>query len=105
MEIIEDRQGENILILDIQNISIIADYFVLASCDNERQLKAVARAIVDTSDIKRHLLLEGLDDQAASGWVLLDLGDIMVHLFTREQRDYYNLEELWRAAHTVVQVQ
>ena len=104
MELIADKKGEDVLLLDIQGISIVADYFVIGSATSERQ----ARAIVD--DIKqevkhsfdvRPLHIEGQSD---TGWVLMDYGDVVVHLFTPEMRAYYDLEGLWRDGRIVVRM-
>ena len=91
--------------MDLQGVSPIADYFVLASADNERQLKAMADAVINSTDIKRKTVLRDFDRQAKGGWLLLDLGDIVVHLFSPEVRDYYDLETLWSEAKVLLRVQ
>lgn len=104
-DIITDKQGENIIILDIQALTIIADYFVIGTADNTRQAKAIAREISDYAPQKRRGVLQNIDSQADSGWILLDMGDVMVHIFSGDQRDYYKLEELWRDARVVLKLQ
>lgn len=90
--------------LDIRKVSVLADYFVICSGNSERQVKAIARDIeekLDEQDIgPRHR--EGLDQ---GRWVLLDYGDVIVHIFTPAERDYYRLERLWSGAQTVLVVQ
>jgi len=101
---IADKKGEDVLLLDIRDISILADYFVIGSAISERQAKAI------TKDIKqgmkqtfnvRPLHVEG---EAASGWILMDYGSVIVHLFTPETRAYYDLEGLWRDGRIVVRM-
>lgn len=103
--VIEEKSGQDILLLDLRGISIITDFFVLGSGINHRHLKAVARTVMDAADVKRRAGARDLESQADSGWVLLDLGDVIVHLFTPEQRDYYDLESLWQDGQVLLKVQ
>lgn len=104
MEVIADKKGEDVLVLDIQNISILADYFVIGSATSQRQAKAVVEGIKQETkqafDVKP-LHIEG---KPASGWILMDYGDVVVHMFTPEMRAYYDLEGLWRAGRIVVRM-
>jgi ribosome-associated protein len=105
VEVASDKQASDIVLLDIRPISLFADYFVICSAASERQINAVVRDIVDTlrDDYgARPLRVEG---QAPSGWVLIDYGDVIVHVFGAEQRDFYKLEELWSAAVPLVRMQ
>jgi len=90
--------------LDIRKVSVLADYFVICSGNSERQVKAIARDIeeeLDKQDIgPRHT--EGLDQ---GRWVLMDYGDVIVHIFTAAERDYYTLDKLWAGAQTLLVVQ
>lgn len=104
VDTIADKKGEDILLLDIGDISILADYFVIASTASERQAKAVAEGIKqgtkETFDVGP-LRVEG---EPASGWVLMDYGSVVVHLFTPEVRAYYDLEGLWQDGRIVVRM-
>ena len=93
------------MLLDLRGISIITDFFVLGSGNNHRHLKAVARTVIDAADVRRRVGVRDLESQAKSGWIVLDLGDVVVHLFTIEQRDYYDLEGLWQDASVLLKVQ
>ncbi|WP_349407897.1 ribosome silencing factor [Pseudalkalibacillus sp. SCS-8] len=96
----DDKRAEDIVVLDVQGISLVADYFMICHGNSEKQVEAIARELKDRAqesglDIKR---LEGLDQ---SRWVLIDLGDVLVHVFHKDDRSYYNLEKLWGDAPTL----
>jgi len=104
VEIAEDRQASDIALLDIRPISILADFFVICSAGSERQIKAVTEAIqrtIQEEAATRPLHVEGTTD---SGWVLLDYGSVIVHVFSPAQREYYRLEELWSQGVPVVHI-
>jgi ribosome-associated protein len=105
VEIASDKLATDIVLLDIRPIATVADYFVVASTASDRQMQAVVRDLEQTlrnDDGVRPLRVEG---QASSGWVLIDFGDVVVHLFSVEQRSFYRLEELWAAAVPLVRMQ
>jgi len=105
VELASDKQASDIVLLDIRGISPIADYFVICSAGSERQTSAIQR------DLREKLLEEfgrkPLNSEGAtdSGWLLLDYGDVIVHVFSPEQREFYKLEELWEAATPIVRIQ
>lgn len=93
------------MLLDIRSIATVADYFVVMSTGSERQLGAIVREMGESlrnDEGVRPLRVEG---QAASGWVLMDYGDVVVHVFSAEQRGFYRLEELWSSAVPLVRMQ
>lgn len=102
--IASDAHATNIQVLDIQDLSPIADYFVIASADNSRLLRAIEERIRETlrEEGLRPLRVEGLPEH---GWIVIDYADVIVHLFTAEQRDYYRLEDLWSEAHRLLVIQ
>ena len=93
MAILEEKKAADILALDISELSTLADYFILASAENVRQLDALEDAVEE--GIRLELNKEGEGD---SGWILMDYKDIVVHLFTKEQREFYDLEKIWSDA-------
>ena len=104
VEIASDKLASNIVLLDIRGIADFADYFVLLSAESSRQINALIE------DITLSLKGEGIpvnhrEGTVQSGWVLLDYGDVLIHVFSPEEREYYRLEELWREAVRLVQVQ
>ncbi|MFN8522069.1 MAG: ribosome silencing factor [Chloroflexota bacterium] len=105
MDIASDKQASDILLLDIRPASLIADYFVICSSLSDRQTTAIVRDIEESvrDDLgERPLRIEG---QAASGWVLIDYGDVIVHVFSPDKRHFYQLEELWEGATPVLRMQ
>lgn len=92
------------MLLDISKVSIIADYFVICSGNSDRQVKAIASDIEEQLGKQDHRMLhrEGYDQ---GRWVLLDYGDVIVHIFTPTERNYYRLEKVWENARTVLVIQ
>ncbi|MDD5935123.1 MAG: ribosome silencing factor [Clostridiales bacterium] len=92
---LDDKKAEDIKVIEIGNISVIADYFIIANGTNSSQVDAMVSAVEEELgragfEPKR---IEGLHD---SGWVLMDYGDIVVHVFSKEDRLFYDLERIWR---------
>jgi len=98
---LEDKKGEDILLLDIQEISSFADYFVICNGTSDRMLDALADTAAEAAK-KNHKINGRVEGGSKSGWVVVDLGDVVVHLFSKEQRDYYRLEELWSKGKVLV---
>jgi ribosome-associated protein len=100
-----DRQGEDILLLDIRDVTLVADYFVIASASNERLARALIEAV--TAQCRQRLDTRPLriEGEPSEGWVLLDYGGVVVHLFAPEARSYYDLEALWKEGRVVVRAQ
>ena len=104
VNIITDQKGENVLLLDIRDISILADYFVIASTTSDRQAKAILDDIRDKVKQNTDARLLHIEGEATTGWVLMDYGDVVVHLFSEEMRNYYDLEGLWQEGRVVVRM-
>ena len=96
-KVLEDKKASNLMILDIASVSTLADYFVLASADNIRQLDALKDSVEEAFPGET-LRKEG---ESSSGWILMDFRDIVVHLFSKEMREYYDLEKIWSDAKKV----
>ena len=104
-EVASDRQASDIVVLDLRNVSLVADYFVICSGGSERQIAAILDSITDVLRNTHHLRPSRQEGKPSSGWVLLDYGDVVVHIFSPAERDFYQLEEAWSAAPAVVRVQ
>ncbi len=105
MEAIAEKKGEDILLLDIRSLSPFADYFVIGSGTSERQMRALVEGL--EGEMKKRRLRRPLSVQGRpeTGWILIDYGDVIIHLFSPEKRTYYNLEGLWREGKIVVRIQ
>lgn len=92
---IDDKFGKEIKVLDISGVSVLADYFIIATVGNPNQTRAVCEVAEEA--LHKHgvrlLHSEGMGD--SGGWVLLDFGSIVIHLFDKEVRSFYNLERIW----------
>lgn len=92
---LDEKKGINISIIDISEISTLADYFIIAGGNNENQVKALANSVEEEMykvDCKpKHI--EGFDN---ANWILMDFSDIIVHVFNEEDRLFYDLERIWR---------
>ena len=104
VDIASDKQASDIVLLDLRSLTAFSDFFVLANGESTPQLKAIADAI-DEDMAKQGVKLHHREGAPDSGWVLLDFGDIVVHLFDPERRDFYGLEQVWRQAATLLRVQ
>jgi ribosome silencing factor RsfS/YbeB/iojap len=91
--------------MDLREVSLIADYFVIANASNERLLNAIAEHIRDELKERHRLYPLRVEGRGDSGWVLMDYGNIVIHLFDPDVRSYYDLEGLWRDASVLVHVQ
>jgi ribosome-associated protein len=100
-----EKKAENILLLDLRNLSSVADYFVLCSGASERQLRAIAEGIEEHVYKERHLDAHHIEGLSGGGWILLDYHDVVVHIFLPSQRSYYNLEGLWAKAPVLLRMQ
>ena len=96
----DSMKASEIEVLDMSGVFDLADFFVIATCGSERQLHAVASEI-EMVFKKRGMKKLGIEGWDRGGWLLLDFDDIIVHLFTEQARDYYQLENLWGDAEKV----
>ncbi|MGN0299110.1 MAG: ribosome silencing factor [Lachnospiraceae bacterium] len=92
---IEDKKGADITVLDIASVTPIADYFIIASGENRNQVQAIADNVTEMlgKEGKEYMAIEGYQ---TANWILLDYGDIVVHIFNKEDRRFYDLERIWR---------
>ena len=90
----DDKRAEDIVVLNMKGISLVADYFIICHGNSDKQVQAIAREMKEKVgesgyNIKR---IEGFDE---ARWILVDLGDVVAHIFHKDERGYYNLERLW----------
>jgi len=91
---LDNKKAIDIVCLDIEAKSSIADYFILASGGSERQIKALSED-VDDQFAKAGVIVKSIEGKASSGWILMDFGDIIVSVLTVEMREKYNIEKVW----------
>lgn len=104
VELAEDKKAADIVLLELGELTTLADYFVICSGGSERQLGAISQGIVDGMR-EEGLRPFGKEGAPESHWMLLDYGSVIVHVFTPPERDYYQLERHWAEAKTVLRVQ
>ncbi len=104
MNALEDKKGEDIVLLDIRDLAPFADYFVICTGTSDRMLTALADAAEE--QIKKDYSIRArIEGSAAEGWVLVDFGDVVLHLFSPDRREFYQLEDLWSQGKILLRVQ
>ncbi|MDA1330180.1 MAG: ribosome silencing factor [Chloroflexi bacterium] len=104
VESLEDKKAEDIILLDLQNLAPVGNYFVICSANNERALGGLRDAVLDS--VKRMKISKpAVEGASKEGWMLVDFGSVIVHIFSNAQRQYYQLEELWSDAKVLLHVQ
>jgi len=101
---LEEKKGEDIVLLDIHEVAFFADYFVICSGTSDRMLQALADSAIEQVK-KKYDLYARVEGLANHGWILVDFGDVIVHLFAPERREYYKLESLWSAGKILLHLQ
>jgi ribosome-associated protein len=91
----DDRKAEDVVVLDVRELSSIADYFVIATGLSEPHLRALSDEILDKLREQHHLRPRGIDGTLQAAWLVLDFFDVIVHLMRKDVRERYNLEGLW----------
>ncbi|QII82570.1 ribosome silencing factor [Jeotgalibaca arthritidis] len=93
----DDKLAEDITVLDVRGLTTLGDYFVIMNGRNERQMGAIIGGVVDEAH-KNNIEIKNQEGKDSGNWVLLDLADVVVHVFSSGERSYYNLEKLWSDA-------
>jgi ribosome-associated protein len=103
VDVAADKLAEDIVLLDLRGLAPFADFFVIMSAESSRQIEALEQDLTQSlkeTGVPRHRR----EGTPVSGWVLLDFSDVIIHIFSPEEREYYDLERLWRQAPQVVRV-
>ncbi|MFD1672748.1 ribosome silencing factor [Agrilactobacillus yilanensis] len=93
----DSKHAEDIVALDMQEVSLVADYFVIMDANSERQVEAIVDEIVDKAE-EAGIDIRRKEGRKGSRWILIDMADVVVHVFLKEEREFYNLEKLWSDA-------
>jgi ribosome-associated protein len=101
---LEDKKGEDILLLDIKDVANFTDYFIICNGTSDRMLDALAKGVLEATK-KDYKKKSRVDGKSQEGWLVMDYGDVVVHLFSPEVRAYYDLEELWSDGKVLLRVQ
>lgn len=97
---LDDKKAEDIKIIEIGKVSVIADYFIIANGTNSSQVDAMVDQVTD--ELAKHKVHPARVEGAhSSGWILMDYNDVIVHVFSREDRSFYDLERIWKDGKTV----
>lgn len=104
VEALENKKGENIILMDLEKIAMFTGYFVICTGSSDRMLGALAEGVID--EVREKYGIKGrAQGESASGWVLVDFGSVIVHCFAQETRDFYKLEELWKEGKILLRLQ
>ncbi|MFS1189119.1 ribosome silencing factor [Enterococcus lactis] len=93
----DSKRAEDIIALDVRNVSLLADYFMICSANSERQINAITEEIIDKEEENKYEV-KRIEGKEGGKWVLIDLGDLIVHVFHAPERSFYTLEKLWSDA-------
>ncbi|OWR29412.1 ribosome silencing factor [Saccharibacillus sp. O23] len=99
-EAVADKKAMNVVALDLNGISMVADYFVVCHGNSDTQVQAIATEVRKRA-VEAGANIRGIEGMDSARWVLMDLGDVIVHVFHRDEREYYNIERVWSDAKVV----
>ena len=105
IDVMLDKKASDILLLDVQDQVIFADYFLMCSADSSRQIKALVDGIAKEAKQEAREIPMSIEGKPDDSWMMLDYGYVVVHIFAPESREFYNLEELWQDARVVLRLQ
>jgi ribosome-associated protein len=104
VDALEEKMGEEIVLLDLREVALFTDFFIICSGTSDRMLDALLEGVEDVVH-ETYNLRPRVEGISHDGWVLVDYGDVILHLFSPEQRDYYRLEDLWSHGKLVLHLQ
>lgn len=97
VDAIDNKKGEDTIALEMKGISDMTDYFVVTHGNNERQVQAIARAVKEVAN-EQNIEVKRMEGYNEARWILIDLADVVVHVFHKDERNYYNIEKLYQDA-------
>lgn len=105
VDLAEEKQAVDITLLDLSQVSVLADYFVICTAESSRQTTAILDAVAIELKKEGVLPLHPAEGEPGAGWTLLDYADVVLHVFDAATRSFYNLEQLWKEAPVVLKIQ
>ncbi|MGI2292761.1 ribosome silencing factor [Paenibacillus sp. GXUN7292] len=96
----EDKKAHDVIALNLKEISLVADYFVICSGNSDTQVQAIASEVRKQAE-QKGVRIRGIEGMDTARWVLIDMGDVVAHIFHREEREFYSIERLWSDAKVV----
>ncbi|MGX7013285.1 ribosome silencing factor [Vagococcus silagei] len=93
----DDKRAEDIIAMDVSKVSLLADYFLICHGNSDKQVMAIADSIIEAAH-KANVEIKRVEGRENGKWVLIDLSEVIVHVFYHEEREFYNLEKLWKDA-------
>ncbi|HCY0756645.1 TPA: ribosome silencing factor [Staphylococcus aureus] len=97
VDAIDNKKGEDTISLEMKGISDMTDYFVVTHGNNERQVQAIARAVKEVAN-EQNIEVKRMEGYNEARWILIDLADVVVHVFHKDERNYYNIEKVYQDA-------
>jgi ribosome-associated protein len=97
----DDRKGADIVVLQVADVSYLADFFVIVTGFSRAQVRAIANRILEQGELEGQRIPRRLEGQADASWILMDYGDVIVHVMLPQERDFYNLEAFWGHAEQI----
>ena len=97
MQAADSKRAEDIVALDVREVSLLADYFMICSANSERQLNAITEEIIEKEE-ENNYEVKRIEGKEGGKWILIDLGDLIIPVFHAPERSFYNLEKLWSDA-------
>jgi ribosome-associated protein len=101
---LEDKKAEEILLLDVRGVCSFADFFIICTASSDRMVRALMESVAEAAHKEFHAAVR-TEGHPETGWVLVDLGSVIAHVFSPSRRKYYNLEDFWRDAKVMVHIQ
>ena len=105
VDLAEEKQAVDITLLDLRQVSMLADYFIICTAESSRQTVAILDSVAIELKKEGLLPLHPAEGEPGAGWTLLDYADVVVHVFDAPTRSFYNLEQLWKDAPVVLKIQ
>ena len=105
VDTLEEKKGEDIVLLDLLGVCTFADYFIICTGTSDRMLRALSQDVQKRLKTEGSMLPQNVEGDAHTGWILMDYGDVILHLFSPLRREFYQLEELWKDGKTLLRIQ